>query len=144
MIRVRILRTVIDSRLGHLDPGKVILVNPRQAHDLIASGAALLLAETKMVDEPVVQGPPTGPLSLATRRAKSSSSLPAQPPQPPTLDWSEADELSASMMLGNFIRQRRSSTPAMARGGNSITQKSRRTSPASFGRKTRTQPPDFD
>ena len=144
MIRVRILRTVIDSRLGHLDPGKVILVNPRQAHDLIASGAALLLAETKMLDEPVVQGPPTGPLSSATRRARSSSSLPAQQPQQQTSDLSEADELSASTTLGNYIRARRSSTPATARGGNSITLKSRRTSPASYGRKIRTQQNDIN
>ena len=143
MIRVRIIRTVIDRNLGHLDPGKVILVSPAHAQQLIASGAALLLAETKMLDEPVVTGPPVGPLSSATRRAKSSSSLPAPPPPMPISELSEADELSASTTLGNYIRQRRSSTPAMARGGNSITQKSRRTSPASYGRKIRTQPRDF-
>jgi hypothetical protein len=129
--------------LGTLDPGKVLLVNPVHARQLIEAGAALELAVTKMLDEPVVRGPVIGPLPFATRRENASSSRLVRVPLTQTSELSEPDQSSSSTTLGNYMATRKSSTPATARGGTSTMPKSRRGSAASYGRKIRTQRPGF-
>lgn len=143
MVRIKILRTVIDSRYGTLDPGKIILVHPDHARQMIDAGAALELCVTKMVEETVVRGPPVGPLSFATRREKSSSSRLVPLLRTPILDLPESGPSSSSTTPTAFAQARKSSTPVTVRGGNTITKRSNKTSGVTYGRRTKALPPNM-
>ena len=144
-VKIRLLRTVIDTRLGHLDSGKQVLVSRRQADQLIGCGAAIEIAAVKL-QLPVAtkEGAPV-PLASETMRGARSSSLRrdrAQPP--PTSDASELDPSSSSMMRGDSIPPPPSSTPAIPNGGRSMRRRSRKASEANDGPKADPPPTDTD